>query len=358
MSPRQQARLLGRLEREHGPSVRKAFEQAIRDLRSGVDFSALQRAIAAGDVGRAVAAIGLAEPLFRDFETELQRAFEGAGRRMMDLMPRDIRGPQGNRVVFRFNMRNRQAEERLRLHSAQKVNRMVGQTGDDIAGLREFLSQGMRDGVNPRTTAQRIVGKINPATGRREGSLIGLSRPQQRYVYGGINRKTGQWQAGALDELDGSKSQLENYLTRKLRDRRFDSYVRKAIETGERIPANIRSKMLARYADRMLQHRAEVIARTETLNAIRAGKHEAIDQAAQQAGLPDQAVQRKWDASGDADVRPDHEAADGQTVGKNEPFIVGGASLMYPGDPNGPPEQTVQCRCQEIAVIDWFQAEN
>ena len=37
--------------------------------------------------------------------------------------------------------------------------------------------------------------------------------------------------------------------------------------------------------------------------------------------------------------------AGGQVRGIDEPFIVGGAQLRYPGDPQGPARETVQCRC-------------
>jgi len=52
-----------------------------------------------------------------------------------------------------------------------------------------------------------------------------------------------------------------------------------------------------------------------------------------------------WNAVGDDRTRPDHMDATGQEVAPGEPFTVGGELLMYPGDPNGSDEQTINCRC-------------
>jgi uncharacterized protein with gpF-like domain len=54
---------------------------------------------------------------------------------------------------------------------------------------------------------------------------------------------------------------------------------------------------------------------------------------------------REWASVGDDRTRDSHLDADGQVVGLNEPFIVGGESLMFPGDPDGSEEETAGCRC-------------
>ena len=51
-------------------------------------------------------------------------------------------------------------------------------------------------------------------------------------------------------------------------------------------------------------------------------------------------------------MRETHAAAEKQTVGIDEPFIVGGAELMFPGDPAGPPEEVINCHCVQIAVLE------
>lgn len=50
-----------------------------------------------------------------------------------------------------------------------------------------------------------------------------------------------------------------------------------------------------------------------------------------------------WNAVGDDNTRPDHMDADGQEVNLGEPFDVGGEQLLYPGDPQGSDEQTINC---------------
>lgn len=88
----------------------------------------------------------------------------------------------------------------------------------------------------------------------------------------------------------------------------------------------------------MSSFRAGLIARTETHGAANAGAVAAADE----TGL---LLDKEWISAEDARTRPDHDAANGQIVGKGESFNVGGSSLEYPGDPSGPAEQVIACRC-------------
>lgn len=343
MTPRQQARLLDQLEREHGPRIRKAFEQAIRHMRARVDMTALQRAIAAGDIAAAVAAIGIAEPLFRDFETELVRAFEDAGRKFTSFFPKRLRDPQGMLVRFTFDMRHPEAERWLRREAAGLVTRIVE---DQREAIREHLTEGLRRGLNPRQSALELAGRINPATKRRQGGILGLSSPQARYA-----------RDARSELLRGDPEALRTYLGRTRRDKRFDAAVKAAIREGRALPRATAEKAAGRYADRLLQTRAETVSRTETLNALRAGQHQAFTQGAEQAGLTDADVTRVWDASRDSSTRSTHAAADGQTVqGRDTPFTVGGYPMRYPGDSSmgAPASETVNCRCIAAVKVDFF----
>src|SRR5690606_26004073 len=58
-----------------------------------------------------------------------------------------------------------------------------------------------------------------------------------------------------------------------------------------------------------------------------------------------ESVAKTWLTVGDSRVRPSHRALHGTTVGVDEAFDVGGASLAYPHDPSGPASETINCRC-------------
>lgn len=94
------------------------------------------------------------------------------------------------------------------------------------------------------------------------------------------------------------------------------------------------------------QQRALVIARTETHAASQAAQDEGLEA----LGQPD--IKREWVAAFDLRTRPTHNAADGQIRRRSELFDVGMAKLKYPGDPDGPAEEIIMCRCVAAAVIE------
>ena len=56
-------------------------------------------------------------------------------------------------------------------------------------------------------------------------------------------------------------------------------------------------------------------------------------------------TKQQWVSMHDAKVRDSHAEADGQVQPIGQAFSVGGCDLMYPGDPDGPVEETANCRC-------------
>lgn len=86
------------------------------------------------------------------------------------------------------------------------------------------------------------------------------------------------------------------------------------------------------------------ISRTEVHSSYNESKLETMIRAESVEG-------KQWVASGLDNMRDTHGEADGQIVLVDEPFIVDGEELMYPGDPNGSPENVINCACTMIPVL-------
>lgn len=84
--------------------------------------------------------------------------------------------------------------------------------------------------------------------------------------------------------------------------------------------------------------RSAIIARTETHGAAGYGAQGA----AQETGLT---LQKEWISAEDERTRESHQEANGQIVGLNDYFEVGGYQAQFPGDPSLPPEEAINCRC-------------
>lgn len=108
---------------------------------------------------------------------------------------------------------------------------------------------------------------------------------------------------------------------------------------GESIP-ELAKRIDQLYLQQIIPNRSTVIAQTEVIAASNFGSQEA----AKQSGLQ---LRKVWLATDDDRTRPNHVEADGQEVGLDEFFTVGGAQLMYPGDTSmgAPGEEIIQCRC-------------
>lgn len=122
------------------------------------------------------------------------------------------------------------------------------------------------------------------------------------------------------------------------------------VNLGEGIPELARrvDTILSTTASERWPNRAVVIARTETIGALNAGRSEAFKTVAEDD--PDAGLEKFWLATDDSRTRPTHNHAEGQRVPVGQPFIVGGAELQFPGDPSGPPQEVIQCRCTMLLV--------
>lgn len=94
--------------------------------------------------------------------------------------------------------------------------------------------------------------------------------------------------------------------------------------------------------------RARTIAQTEVTRAYGAG---TLAAGIEQSRVTGRLLRKRWDAERDARVRMSHRAVDGQVRDLGMPFYVDGFPLMFPGDPIGPPETVINCRC-DLAIMN------
>lgn len=336
MPRRNLRRRLAELAAEFEPEIRREFLAAIADIRDTARVGAIAEALERGNIERALELINVDPAAFRRMEAAMARAFEAGGIATTGTFPA-ILDREGVRMVFRFDVRNPRAEEWLTRHSSEMVTRIVE---DQRLAIRTALREGMEAGRNPRNVALDIVGRVNRATGRREGGVIGLTSPQERAV------------ANARAELiSGDPARMRAYFERARRDRRFDRTIMAAIREERALDRATVDRIMGRYSDRLLQLRGETIARTEAMASLNQAQVEAYRQAIDTGAVRRQDVRKVWVATKDNRTRDSHAHLDGESVGVDDRFANG---LEYPGDPNGPASEIVNCRCTMLTRVDFL----
>ena len=321
------------------PRLRDAFLAAITEIKSGVTLRLLVERLERGDVQGALDVLQIEREAFGLLELAFVDAYNAGGIAQADALR--LRDPEGNRILFRFGVRNPAAEAWVREHSSSLVTRIVD---DQRESIRVALTEGLAAGHNPRTTALNIVGRTNRAINSREGGIIGLSGQQQRFV------------ASARQELvSGDPAMLRHYLGRARRDKRFDATVLKAIREGKPLPAETVQRIVGRYADRLLALRGEMLGRTETLNALGKARDDAMSQAIASGKVDARFVTKHWRRSPAEHPRMQHTLMSGQSVPFLEPFVMSdGTRMMYPHDPSAPGRHTIGCKCVVEYRVDYI----
>lgn len=142
-----------------------------------------------------------------------------------------------------------------------------GVSQDAAASIRAVLLEGYQRGLNPRQQAIAIR------------PFIGLTTQQTRAV---------QNYRAAL-ESGRYRQALDNVL----RDKRYDARTLAALREGRGLSTEQIDTMVNRYAERQLKHRAEMIARSESISAANLGQRETWWQAQQQGLLPE-TMRQHW----------------------------------------------------------------
>ena len=328
------------LER-YGRLVADAFMRAIDDLRRGAELQRIIASLEAGDIDAALEALHIDPEAFNEIADRFKEVHAEAGKVTAEAMPK--RRPDGTALVVRFDGRNPQAEAWLSSHSSDLITRLTTEQRDLV---RASLSESMRRGVNPRQAALDIVGRVNRATGRREGGVLGLSAPQEAYV------RSARDQLASSDPAD-----LRAYLTRAKRDKRFDRSVTKAIREGTAVDPAIAAKAVTAYERRLLKLRGDTIGRVEAMTSLQQAKFEAYRQAVAAGKVAENTVTKVWRSASDLRVRHTHRGLNGDSARLNEPFrSPSGALLRFPMDTalGAGADEIVNCRCDCEYRIDFL----
>lgn len=182
-----------------------------------------------------------------------------------------------------------------------------------------------------------------------------------------INKKVGVYFSDAYRKrligqksiAEGWESYFETFILPILNRRTYENVrlitdttrdiLRRTIDRGisegfgiDKIADFVREEMMG-----ITSHRAKMIAQTEVI----AASNQASFEGANSAGIK---YKKFWSNSGLANVRESHIMAQDISYSKggndpDEPFDMGnGNFLMHPCDPNGPPEDVINCHCSLI----------
>lgn len=299
------------------PKIRDAFLLMVATLQSNIDLKALTVAVEARDI-RAITEI-VNEKAFagtiKQFAESYQVSVERGAAVVIDNL-QFLPDNAGNAISVRFNLTNPRTASFLNDYKFNKIREISLNVQETI---RETATRGILAGQNPIDTARDIR------------SSIGLTANQERAV---ANYRR------SLENL-----QMDS-LVRRLRDKRFDPTIARAIKEGKPLSPERIDKMVQRYREKYIKHRAEVIAKTESIRAIQSGQQLIWQQMVDEGDVVEKKVRRFWVNAQDGKVRNSHieiPRMNKKGVGLNEPFASPLGNIRFPGDPSASAANTINC---------------
>lgn len=337
---RNQKRQFERLIADLEPGMRRAFEEVIADIKDGIDWATLIRALAAGDIEGAIAALRIEAAAFHSLATAMQAAYVGGG----VMAAAAIRDPSGL-IRFRFDMTNPVAVAWIKEHVGQRITGEM--MADTLQNIRDVIAAGYSRGDGPQNIAVEIAGRV--VNGTRQGGLIGLDAPRAARlakVSDGMRTAAGV-QGLVVKSADGSL-RVRYKVNKATENRILTAYLR-----GTSVPESQRILAVKQYTSLLLKARADTIARTETGQAVMSARFEAWRQAAETYGS--EAIVKTWrHGSHSKDARPEHIAMNGKSVrGLYTPFeFKMGVQKLHALDGNGFGRHDINCGCSTDFRLD------
>lgn len=272
----------------------RIFLRAFKAMQAEVQLDEVEAGVRAKDIGRIehatlpiVHSLAIQDALARMFASIL----EAAGNVTSFDRLRAAAGTKKKVLNLAFDKANPEAVHWAHMHAAELVTDTSQET---VAALRRAITRVVSGDIQPKTGARIIR------------ASIGLSENQAVAVSNLIDRMKAH--AGSVVQAGSQRV---------------------------RVPATPSPTFLERqavaYSNRLLNSRADSIARTETMRAANEGTIQMWGQA-QDAGLLARDAQKVWIATEDA--CPECDEVDGETVGLNDDFSVGEDPPLHPN-----------CRC-------------
>lgn len=306
------------------PKVARAIRAALESIRNRATIDRLAKLISQGDIQgvEAVFASQFTDEEWAAYRLAIRDAVRAGEVATAQAQP-TITGPGGDFsiVVGDVNPRLAQFAETM---TSTRIREIDLSTRDTVRGV-------IRDGS--------VAGDGPYAIARRVRSSVGLTLQQEKSV-ANYEAQLRRGSRGALD--------------RELRDRRSDRSIRRQIDAGDDLSEKQIASLVERYRKRWIKYRSDVIGRTETIRAVQGAQHELFQQMIERGQIDERQVRRTWITTGDDRVRNSHQFIPSMNpagVGQNEPFASPLGPIMYPGDPDAPASNTIQCRCAVYARI-------
>jgi hypothetical protein len=201
--------------------------------------------------------------------------------------------------------------------------------------VREFSAEQLR--ATQLAIMSGVEAGTNPiAQARAFRESIGLTERQWKIV---DNYRR------ALLAIGTDEKSVSDVLGRELRDRRGDAQILRAVRENRPLPQEKIDWLVGRYRDRWIKYRAEVIGRTEALRAVNSGNEEMYRQAIAAGTIRQDDLERTWEARLDGRERETHRLLNGQKRRWGESWTTIHGEIKFPGDPDAPASETIQCRC-------------
>ena len=282
------------LAASYEPKITKAVLAMLEEQSAALDLDKLAAALASGNVG---AVMAMLVETFGTLSDALEDAVWAAGLATATVINATTVGG----VSFTFHRLNPFLIHWMQNYTLGLIREINASTRDSV---RMAITTGIQSGKGPIEQARQIK------------QIVGLTKTQAQAVANfraeleGFHQKqtAGGWNLGGqisrrnnrqVFALGPDGKPKDGILQRRLRDFRYDKTLNEALTSGKPLSAAKIDQMVAAYARKYRQFRAQTIARTESMRAMNMGVQEAFRQAVIDGKLSESQIRRFWKVAKD-----------------------------------------------------------